>query len=196
MFVDVNAQDSKVVIPIHKPDLDEKVFFLISGVLASAPLTLFIDQFTNSLLNTLPLILATVISATVFAPLVEEFAKVFPLLYRHGEAQRSILILRFLVGLGFGIVEFLTYVVALDAPIPSRLPAVILHPMVTSITAYGIATKSAFWFYILAVSLHFSFNLSVLFYPFLPNLGAIAVLLLAFLLFWRFYNKTTEKFVT
>jgi RsiW-degrading membrane proteinase PrsW (M82 family) len=67
--------------------------------------------------------------------------------------------------------------------------------MSTSITAYGIATKRTVWFYLLAVALHFSFNFSAVFYPFLPNIGVIGVLLLAFSLSWRFYYKTSEKFV-
>ncbi len=189
-------QNAQVVIPLHKPDLEEKLFFLIAGMLASVPLTLFIDQFTSPLLNGLPAISASLVSAIFFAPFIEEFAKAFPLFYRHGETQRSFLTLGFLVGFGFGVVEFLTYVLALDASIPSRLPAIVLHPIITTITAYGIATKRTALFYLLAVTLHLSFNLSVLFFPLLPNIAALAVLLLAFSLFLRFYNRTKETFVT
>jgi RsiW-degrading membrane proteinase PrsW (M82 family) len=189
------SQDNKTVIPIHKPALDEKLFFLLSGILSSVPLTLFIDQFADSLLDALPMFYAILLSTIVLAPFIEEFAKAFPLFYRHGETQRSFLTLGFLVGLGFGIVEFLTYVLALGASIPTRLPAIFMHPMSTSIIAYGIATKRTVWFYLLAVALHFSFNLSAVFYPFLPNIGVIGVLLLAFSLSWRFYYKTSEKFV-
>jgi RsiW-degrading membrane proteinase PrsW (M82 family) len=189
------SQDNKAVIPLHKPPLNEKLFFFISGILTSVPLTLFIDQFTNSLLDALPMVYAILLSTIVLAPFIEEFAKVFPLFYRHGETQRSFLTLGFLVGLGFGIVEFLTYILALEAPILTRLPAIFMHPMNTSITAYGIATKRTVWFYLLAVALHFSFNFAAVFYPLLPNMGIIAVLLLAFYLSWRFYYKTSEKFV-
>jgi RsiW-degrading membrane proteinase PrsW (M82 family) len=141
------------------------------------------------------MVYAILLSTIVLAPFIEEFAKVFPLFYRHGETQRSFLTLGFLVGLGFGIVEFLTYILALEAPILTRLPAIFMHPMNTSITAYGIATKRTVWFYLLAVALHFSFNFAAVFYPLLPNMGIIAVLLLAFYLSWRFYYKTSEKFV-
>ncbi len=189
------SQAKKVVIPLHKPSFEEKLFFFMSGILISGPLTLFIDQYTGLLLDTLPLVSAALLSAILFAPFIEEFAKAFPLFYRHGETQRSIFILGILVGLGFGIVEFLTYVFALGASIPERVPAIFLHPMITSVTAYGIATKRTVWFYFLAVALHFSFNFFVLLYPFSHNLGAIFVLLLVFSLSWLFYRKTKETFV-
>jgi len=189
------SQDNKAVIPIHRPSSEEKFFFLISGIISSVPITLFVDQFTDSLVAALPQFYALFFSAVVFAPFIEEFSKAFPLFYRHGETQRSIITLGLLVGLGFGIFEFFIYVFILGTLIQARIPAVLLHPMSTSITAYGIATKRTAWFYLLAVALHFSFNFSALFFQFMSNVGAAAVLITAFVLSWRFYNKTSEKFI-
>jgi len=187
--------DNKAIVPLHKPASKEKFFFFISGIMSSIPLTLFINTFADYLLVALPRFYASLLSAVVFAPFIEEFSKAFPLFYRHGETERTFITLGFLVGLGFGIFEFFTYIILLGAPIPGRIPAVFLHPMSTSITGYGIATKRTAWFYLLAVALHFSFNFSALFFQFLPNIGIVAVLVTAFILLWRFYNKTSERFV-
>ena len=89
----------------------------------------------------MPLFFAQVCSSVIFAPFVEEFAKVFPLIYRHGETERSLLDLGILVGLGFGVTEFALYVFTLGAPVLSRVPGVIFHASSTGITAYGIAKK-------------------------------------------------------
>jgi len=68
------SQNNEVVILLHKPALKEKLFFLLSGILSSIPLTLFINQFANSLLETLPTFYALLVSAVVLAPFIEEFA--------------------------------------------------------------------------------------------------------------------------
>ena len=86
------------IIPLHNPSIKEKIFFFISGLLVSVPFALFLAQFYDFL----PLL----ISGVVMAPFIEELAKVFPLFYRHGETQRSIVNLGVLIGLGFGITEF------------------------------------------------------------------------------------------
>ncbi len=86
------------VIPIHTPGIREKIFFFISGLLVSVPFTLFLGQFYDYV----PLLIAS----AVMAPFIEELAKVFPLFYRHGETERSIVMLGILIGLGFGITEF------------------------------------------------------------------------------------------
>jgi RsiW-degrading membrane proteinase PrsW (M82 family) len=61
-------------------------------------------------------VLSTAILVIVIAPFIEELAKVFPLFYRHGETERSIVTLGLLLGLGFGIAEFTQYVVLLGVP--------------------------------------------------------------------------------
>ena len=77
-------------IAIHTPDIKEKIFFLLSGLLVSVPFTLFLSDLSDSLCIAMPLLFAQVCSLVLFAPLIEEFAKVFPLFYRHGETERSI----------------------------------------------------------------------------------------------------------
>jgi hypothetical protein len=113
--------EQKATIPLHKPDIKEKIFFFLSGLLVSVPFTLFFSEFSNSLCVAMPLIFAQVCSSVIFAPFIEEVAKVFPLFYRHGETEKSLLNLGILVGLGFGVTEFALYVFALGAPLIARV---------------------------------------------------------------------------
>lgn len=161
----------------------------------SVPLTLFIEQFANPLLVGLSTVNITIITVALFAPFVEEFSKIFPLFYRHGETQRSIFNLALLVGLGFGIVEFLTYVATIGPQvIPDRIPGLFFHPASTSISAYGIATKRPVPFFLAAVSLHFANNfLALLSPPLFPT--SVAILAVALFASWQLHEKTKDKFV-
>ena len=196
-------QDNKTI-PLHRPKLREKLFFFTSGIITSVPLTLFVGTFTDSLCVVLPIFYATFCSAVIFAPFLEEFAKAYPLFYRHGETEKSIFTLGFLVGLGFGVTEFLLYVIALGVPFYVRLPGVFFHAASTSITAYGIATKRPLGFYLIAGVLHFSNNFSALFGLYFSNnffiqfsarIGALAALAITLILSWRLYYKTSERIV-
>ena len=182
------------VIKLHKPDMSEMLFFFLCGVITSVPLTLFIAQFTNSLLVGLDAFSATLISTAVFSPFIEEFSKAFPLFYRHGETERSIVNLALFVGLGFGIVELLTYVFVLGVPPIPRLPGLFFHPASTSVTAYGIATKRPLPFYAIAVAFHFSNNFLVLIDPFAIS-TSIAIVAITVFTSWQLRNKTKEKIV-
>jgi RsiW-degrading membrane proteinase PrsW (M82 family) len=186
-------QRDKVEIKLHKPDASELLFFFVCGAVISVPLTLFIDQYANSILVGLNTSTATLISVAVFAPFIEEFAKAYPLFYRHGETERSIYNLAVLVGFGFGIVELITYL-SLNAPLVDRLPGLFFHPASTSITAYGIATKRPLPYYLTAVALHFSYNYLVL----TSSFGfSIAVFVVAIAIFtsWQLRSRTREKIV-
>jgi RsiW-degrading membrane proteinase PrsW (M82 family) len=180
------------VIPIHKPSNTEMLFFFSCGVIISIPITIFVASLADSLLTGLTAFTATLISTAVFAPFIEEFSKVFPLYYRHGETQRSILHLAIMVGLGFGIIELFTYVFLAGTPVIDRLPGLFFHPSSTAIAAYGIATKRPLIFYTLAVLLHFANNFLVIVNPF-PFSTSILVLGLTVWLAWTFYGKTKEK---
>jgi RsiW-degrading membrane proteinase PrsW (M82 family) len=182
------------IIALHRPDLREKLFFFISGIIISVPLTLFIDRLVGSLGILLPVFHATFFSTAILAPVVEEFAKAYPLFYRHGETQRSIFTLGFLVGLGFGISEFLIYVFGMGVPAYIRVPGLFFHAASTSITAYGIATKRPAPFYLIAVLLHFTNNFSALFGT-VWLVGGIAAVAIAYFLSWRFYHLTSDRFV-
>ena len=187
----------EVTIHLHKPGVRELLFFLISGAVVSVPLTLFIEQnFANPLLTGFSTFDITIISVAIFAPFVEEFAKVFPLFYRHGETQRSIFTLALFVGIGFGVVEFITYVATFGLQvIPNRIPGLFFHPASTSITAYGIATKRPLPFYLAAVSLHFANNF---FAVTAPGILPISVIVLGISLFasWQLFGRTqADKFV-
>ncbi len=188
---------AEVTIKLHKPDAPEMVFFFLCGVIISIPLTLFIYQYTDSLLVGFNAFTIALLSRAFFAPFIEEFAKAYPLFYRHGETQRSILNLAVLVGLGFGIVELLTYVTVLGVPVIYRLPSLFFHPASAAITAYGIATKKPLFFYLIAVFFHFANNyLSIVFTETsLKLLSSVSVVSLTFIMFWQLRNKTKEKIV-
>ena len=190
-----NNQEKAVTIVVHRPDIQEKLFFLLSGIITSVPFTLFVGSFTDSICITLPMFYAQICSVAVFTPFIEEFAKAFPLFYRHGETPRSIFVLGFIVGLGFGFTEFLLYVFVLGQPIFVRLPAIFFHAATTSITAYGIGTNRIWFFYLIAVGFHFVINISALLESFWIIVGPVA-LSAAYLLAWYLYNRTTENLST
>ena len=187
-----NNQKNSVTVVVHKPDLQEKLFFLLSGIITSIPLTLFVGTFTDSICIPLPMFYAEICSVAVFTPFVEEFAKAFPLFYRHGETTRSLFILGFIVGLGFGFAEFILYVFVLDQSVIVRLPAIFFHAATTSITAYGIGTNRPWLFYLIAVGLHFAINFSALLQSFWIIVGPVSIST-TYLLSWYLYNRTTEN---
>jgi len=160
----------------------------------SVPITLFIAQLADSLLVGFTQFYAILISTAFFSPLIEEFAKILPLVYRHGETQRSIFTLAVMVGLGFAIVELLTYVFLLGVPVVFRLPGLLFHPSSTAISAYGIATKRPLPFFALAVALHFANNFLVVVNPF-PISASVFIVGITIFLGWTFYGRTKEKIV-
>ena len=189
------ATEQKAVIHVHKPDIKEKIFFFLSGLLVSVPFTLFLSDFTDSLCNVLPMFFGQVCAIVIFAPFIEEFAKVFPLFYRHGETERSIMTLAILIGLGFGVTEFALYVFTLNASPIARIPGLIFHASSAGITGYGIAKKNPIPFYLIAVSLHLGNNLFALLGADLSILPGLVVLIAAYLLAWRLYRRTSETVI-
>jgi RsiW-degrading membrane proteinase PrsW (M82 family) len=188
------SYDSEISVSPHRLSLGEKFFFFLSGVITSVPLTLFVGTFTDSLCIVLPMGFATICSVALFTPFVEEFAKAYPLFYRHGETERSIFSLGFLVGLGFGFTEFLLYVIVLQGSFLVRLPGIFFHAASTSITAYGIGKKKAWIFYLVAVGLHFANNIAALFDP-LWVVVAPFVVIITYWCSWYLYQKTSERYI-
>ena len=186
----------EATIQLHKPSVNELLFFLLSGAIVSVPLTLIVTQyFADPLIAGFSTLSITILSIAVFAPFIEEFAKAFPLFYRHGETQRSIVNIALFVGLGFGIVEFFTYIAAYGPQIiPARIPGLFFHPASTSITAYGIATRRPIPFYLAAVALHFANNFFALLGP---TIVPTSVVVMAITLFasWQLHDRTKEEFI-
>lgn len=188
---------NSLTIHVHKPDMKEKMFFLLSGMIMSIPLTLLLESSSAYFLGkNLSFSYAVFLIIAVLAPLMEEFSKAFPLFYRHGETEKSLVSLGFYTGLGFGMVEFLTYVLFLDAPALIRIFALFFHATNTAIIAYGIAKKKPMRMYILAVILHALNNFSALlganpwFFIGLPSVT------LSFLLFFILRARAREKMVS
>ena len=179
------------LVSIHKPGLQEKMFFFFSGIVTSVPLTLFVNLFTDSLCVALPFFYAQICSIVIFTPFIEEFAKAYPLFYRHGESVRSLFLLGFLVGLGFGFAEFLLYVFAYNQPWFVRLPGLFFHASSTSIVAHGIRTGRSWLFYFVAVSLHFAINFASL----IPSLWMISTIAfsITYYLSWYLNRQTSDS---
>ena len=173
------------VIPLHKPSTKELIFFFSSGILVSIPFALFFSNFYP--------LFPEVIAVVLVAPFVEELAKVFPLFYRHGETERSLVTLGILIGLGFGISEFFLYVVILDIPFIVRIPGVIFHASSAAVTAYGIAKKKPLPYYLTSVLLHAANNFFAV--TAVASIGVLAELLIlvtVYLLAWRFYHQASN----
>jgi RsiW-degrading membrane proteinase PrsW (M82 family) len=184
-----------ITIRRHKPKSSELLFFLLCGAVLSVPMTLMLQQSADPFLAGLSNFSITVITVVIFAPFIEEFSKIFPVLYRHGETERSIFTLALMVGLGFGIVEFFTYVsIGGPAAIIGRIPGLFFHPASTSITAYGVATRRPVPFYLAAVGLHFANNFMAVIEPIaIPT----SMLVLGVTLFasWKLHDRTKEVFI-
>jgi RsiW-degrading membrane proteinase PrsW (M82 family) len=101
--------------------------------------------------------------------------------------------LGFLVGLGFGVTEFLEYVLIVGVSPIFRLPGIFFHAANTSLVAYGIANKKSATFYLVAVALHFSYNIAALFDPF--QFLILIIFLLTLLLFGYLYQETPETLI-
>ncbi len=182
-----NEPQRQCVIPLHKPSRRELVFFFVSGILVSLPFAFFFE-------NLYPSQFSVALLVIVLAPFIEELAKVFPLFYRHGETERSLVTLGLLTGLGFGIAEFTEYVVFIGVPPIARLPGVIFHASSATITAYGIAKKNPLPYYLLAVGLHIANNLFA--YAgdiYLGTIVELAVLFSVYLLATRYYRQASKE---
>jgi RsiW-degrading membrane proteinase PrsW (M82 family) len=177
------------IIPIHKPSQREYAFFFASGVLVSIPFALFFSQFYS--------FFPSVLAIVVLAPFIEELAKVFPLFYRHGETERSYTVLGLLIGLGFGVSEFVLYVAFLNAPVFERVPGVIFHASSATIVGYGIAKQNPLPYYLIAVALHVGNNVFAFINDIFLGIGAqVIILVTVYFLAWRFYHKASpEKMV-
>jgi RsiW-degrading membrane proteinase PrsW (M82 family) len=177
----------------HRPHITEKLFFLFSGAIMSTPF----PAMANTLINTFLVLnidyqLAMTISIIIIAPILEEFAKAYPLFYRHGETERSLIILGFLTGLGFGIAEFLLYIFYYQAPIIYRLPLIFFHASTTTIVAAGIGKNRSLISYLLAVILHSLVNIFAIMSGGW-TIGVFAVSIFSYILAWYLYKISSEK---
>jgi hypothetical protein len=182
------------IIHFHKPDTKEYLFYFISGVIISIPFTVFYETYADQFCFLLPVFAASICSTAIFAPFIEEFAKAYVLFYRHGETQRTLLSLGFLVGLGFGITEFFLYVFVYKASVLLRVPGLMFHAASTTIVAYGITVKKPVGYYLIAVFLHFANNFFALLGTFW-YIGGPIVLILSYVLAYFLYAQSKEIIV-
>ncbi len=176
------------VIPLHKPSWKELAFFFASGILFSLPFAVFFESLY-------PTAASTALLIVILAPFIEELAKVFPLFYRHGETERSLVTLGLLIGLGFGIAEFFEYVVLIGVPPIVRFPGIIFHASSATITAYGIAKKNPLPYYMLAVVLHVGNNFFAVAADFFSLFAELLILIMVYLLAWRYYHMASKEVI-
>ena len=176
---------------IHGLDLKKRSFFLLSGMLVSIPFVFYTKTMFNRLILTMPMSYARLISATIFTPFMEEFAKAYPLMYRKADSERSILLLGSIVGLGFGVAEALIYVFMLGSPMAIRLPGIFFHTLTAPITAYGIAKNRPLPPYLLAVALHFLNNMSAVL-DLLWLITGYPILIITFTIVWYLYGRSCD----
>jgi RsiW-degrading membrane proteinase PrsW (M82 family) len=181
-----------IFIKPHKLGWRERIFFLLSGIIVSIPITLFLEALDQSFYSFLPMVMTQFLSIVIFAPFIEEFSKAYPLFYRYSLSERSLFILGFLVGLGFGITEFLIYVFIYGVPFYVRIPGLFFHAASTSLVAYGIAKNKPLVFYLLAVGLHMSANLFSFINQVIP---AMVITFFTFYLSYLLFQKTTNKYL-
>lgn len=159
----------------HHPKFTEQVFFFLSGGLVASLLPPFYRKATEYLHKIhVTNFYIGIIEASIFAPTLEEFAKSYPLFYRHGETEKSLFRLGFLSGLGFGLVEFFIYVLVHHVSVWERLPGLFFHATNTSIVAFGIGKNHILRYYGFAVFLHFLNNFTANYGPYWYILGILA----------------------
>jgi RsiW-degrading membrane proteinase PrsW (M82 family) len=183
-----SQEPPQCVIPIHKPSKKEYIFFFATGIVISIPFAAFFEAFFPSTA------LSALLLIVVGAPFIEELAKVFPLFYRHGETERSIVTLGLLIGLGFGVAEFAEYVYLGTSPI-ARVPGIVFHASSATITAYGVAKKKPIPYYLIAVFLHLANNFFAVTADFFSYFIGVLVLLTTFLLAWRFWHLSRKDVI-
>ena len=189
-----NAPPSTTV-PLHHPGKVEMASYLAQGLIVSVAISVFLETLARNYVTTIiPGDVGYVILVAGFAPIIEEFTKIFPLLNRHAETERSIMKLGFLSGLGFGLAEFLVYVIYFGAPIAVRLPEMFFHAANTSIVAYGVAKQKFPQFYAFAVFLHFANNF-LTFFGDIWLLGGFVIMAVGYFLAWRYYYATSDSFL-
>jgi RsiW-degrading membrane proteinase PrsW (M82 family) len=185
-------EENEIIIKIHKPDYKEYLFFFISGIIISVPFSVFYESFADQWCFLLSLPASRLCTVVLFTPFIEEFAKAYPLFYRHGETKQSIFKIGLTLGFGFGVTEFFFYIFLYNAPFLVRIPAIIFHASSSSIVAYGIATRKPIVFYLFAVLLHLSYNLSTFF----GNIGYVGItitLLLTFSSSYYLFKKLKQN---
>jgi RsiW-degrading membrane proteinase PrsW (M82 family) len=144
----------------HYPGFSELLFFLASGFILSVPMTVFFETTAvNYLQGFTSTKIARFVLIVLLAPIIEEYSKIFPMFYRHEETEKSLIGLSFLIGLGFGIAEFFSYVFGLGVPFYIRLPVIFFHASSTAITAYDVTKAQTLRYYSLATFLHLINNL-------------------------------------
>lgn len=188
----VEETDNQIVINPHKLSLKEKIFFLLSGIVVSIPVTFFFSALGQSFYDFLPIIYSQAITIVLVAPFVEEFSKAYPLFYRYSLSERSLFILALLVGLGFGLTEFFIYVFIYDVSFIVRLPGMFFHAASVSLVAFGITRNKPVTYYLLAVFMHLSANFFALFDLLIP---VLVVTFFTYFLSWLCYMKTTERYL-
>jgi len=172
-------------------------FFFVSGAIIGIPINVYLHNSAVGIIAGLSPYYFLLISELVLAPFIEEFSKVFGLIYRHGETEQTFFKLAVLSGFGFGIAEFLIITFTIGSSALINFPGIFFHLSAAGITAYGISINQPLRYYLLAVFLHFLHNLFLFFSPsLLFGLSTSTVIMvITFFIARKLQNLTKNQFV-
>ncbi len=184
-------------IPLHSPTWKEMAFFFVSGAIIGIPVNAYLHNNLMDVITGISPFYLLIICELVLCPFIEEFSKVFGLIYRHGETQQSFFKLAVLSGLGFGIAEFLILSFDTRTFFVINFSGIFFHPLTVAITAYGLATNQAFRYYFLAVFFHFLNNLFLILLPsnIIALLTSVGIVIITYFIVRKIQNKTKNQFM-
>ncbi len=179
---------------VHRPSTGEYIYYFAQGLITSVALTFFFENIARRLVNDFfSTLLAGFVLIVILAPIIEEYFKVYPLFSRHPETARSLIKLGFVIGLGFGVSEFIVYVFLGGVPAVIRIPGLLFHAASASITASGISKNRFLQFYVIAVVLHAANNLFAELGE-IWLIGGLATVLVAYILAYREYSSAEDEY--
>ena len=172
-------------------------FFFVSGIIVGIPVNVYIHNSAVGMIAGLSPYYFLLISELVLAPFIEEFSKVFGLIYRHGETEQTFFKLAVLSGFGFGIAEFLILTFTIGSSALINFSGIFFHPLTVAITAYGLATNQAFRYYLLAVFFHFLNNLFLILLPsnIIALLTSVGIVIITYFVVRKLQSLTKNQFV-
>lgn len=176
----------------YKGNLSTYIWSFLQGLIGSVFLTVIFENIARGfLVDLFRNELAGFILLVIVAPIVEEYFKIYPLFRRRAESPETLIIFGFLIGLGFGVSEFLIYVLLAKVPVLVRLPGLFFHGASAAIATMGLVKNNLAKYYLIAVILHAAVN-------FFAELGQVYILgglgsvILTYILAYNFYRVAED----
>jgi len=110
---------------------------------------------------------------------------------RRAESPETLILFGFLIGLGFGVSEFLIYVFLAKVPVLVRLPGLFFHGASTAIATMGLVKNNISKYYLIAVILHSIVNLFAELGK-VYIIGGLGSVILTYILSYNFYRVAED----